>query len=310
MSGVPPAGSAEAGALQLPVPPVSPAPTTEAPERSLWSHVWRRLRRNRTALLGGFVLLLVMVLAVYGAFAANDTFNMQTTDVRVSPGRDHWLGTDDLGRDLLQRILYGAHLTLGTGASIVLLALLAGVPLGLLAGYSGGKLDAGVMRIMDMVLAFPSILLAMAVVAALGFSLRNIILAIAIVYIPKFARVTRSAVLVERSLDYVRAAEALGCRRSRILFVHLLPNCMAPVLVLATLSLGTAILEAAALSFLGLGAQPPLPEWGRMLNDGRAGFQTHPHMMLYPGLAIAITVLAVNLLGDGLRDAFDVRLSR
>lgn len=261
-------------------------------------------------MFGGALLALILLIATGGMWIEHDAYNNQSTAVRLSPSAQHWCGTDDLGRDILQRLLFGAHLTLGTGLCIVLLAVLFGVPMGLSAAYFGGRFDNWSMRAMDVLLAFPSILLAMAIMAALGFNLRNIVFAIAIVYVPKFARVTRSAALVERQLDYVRAAEALGCGARRILFLHLLPNCIAPVLVLSTLSLATAVLEAAALSFLGLGAQPPLPEWGRMLNDGRATFQTHPHMMLFPGLAIAITVLAVNLLGDGLRDAFDVRLGK
>jgi len=287
---------------------LSNAPATK-PEavQGLWGGVWRRLLRNRTAMAGGVLLAVLLVLAVAGVFVARGTYMVQSAEVRLEPAAQYWFGTDDLGRDILARLLYGAHLTLGSGFCIVLLASVVGVPLGLASGYFGGRFDQVAMRAMDMVLAFPSILLAMAVMSALGFNLRNIILAIALVYIPKFARVARSAALVERSLDYIRAAEAVGCRPVRILMVHLLPNCFAPVLVLATLSLATAILEAAALSFLGLGAQPPLPEWGRMLNDGRSGFQTHPHMMLFPGLAISLTVLAVNLLGDGLRDALDVR---
>ncbi|MBX7245638.1 MAG: ABC transporter permease [Candidatus Sumerlaeaceae bacterium] len=272
--------------------------------------VWTRLKRNRAAMAGGVVFAMVLVLAVGGIFACVGTFNLQTNDVRISPDGAHWCGTDDLGRDILARILYGAHLTLGTGLAIVLLAGLAGVPLGLAAAYAGGWFDNLSMRIMDMILAFPSILLALAIVAALGFNLTNIVFAIGLVYMPKFARVTRSAAQVEKSLDYVRAAEALGCGKARILFRHLLPNCIAPVIVMCTLSLATAILEAAALSFLGLGAQPPLPEWGRMLNDGRHIFQTHPHVMVFPGLALALTVLSINLLGDGLRDAFDTRMAQ
>jgi peptide/nickel transport system permease protein len=272
--------------------------------------VWRRLRRNRSASAGGVVFLGLVVIAAIGAWLARNGYNVQSESVRLAPSAAHFFGTDDLGRDILMRILYGAHLTLGTGTAIVILATLVGVPLGLMAAYLGGRTDNLLMRAMDVLLAFPSILLAMAIMAALGFSLRNIVLAVAIVYVPKFARVVRAAALAERSLDYVRAAESLGCRRRRILFVHLLPNCIAPIVVLATLSLATAILEAAALSFLGLGAQPPLPEWGRMLNDGRHVFQTHPHILIFPGLAIAVTVFAINLFGDGLRDAFDVRLGR
>jgi peptide/nickel transport system permease protein len=261
-------------------------------------------------MVGLVVTVLLIILAVAGRFYAAGLFNVQTDNVRVGPSAAHWFGTDDLGRDIFNRIVYGAHLTLGTGFCIVLLASLIGVPLGLASGYFGGWLDDVLMRFMDMLLAFPSILLAMAVMSALGFNLRNIIIAISLVYIPRFARVARASAMVESSLDYVRAAESVGCGKLRVLFMHLLPNCVAPVLVLATLTLASAILEAAALSFLGLGAQPPLPEWGRMLNDGRSAFQTSPHIMVFPGMAIAISVLAVNLLGDGLRDAFDVRAGK
>jgi peptide/nickel transport system permease protein len=282
----------------------------DAPDRALHHFVLRRLLRNRSAVAGGAVFALIAAASLAGIWAARAGFNLQSADVRLAPCGAHPFGTDDLGRDILTRIIYGGHLTLGTGVSIVALAGIAGVPLGLVAAYFGGRLDGVLMRAMDMVLAFPSILLSIAMVAALGFNLRNIVLAVGIVYMPKFARVVRSAALVEREQDYVRAAEALGCGRARIIARHLLPNCAAPVIVLATLSLATAILEAAALSFLGLGAQPPLPEWGRMLNDGRQNFLTHPHIMVFPGLAIALTVLSVNLLGDGLRDAMDVRLGR
>lgn len=259
---------------------------------------------------GGVLFVGIVVLAVFGYFYGGDLYNIQTRDVRLGPSAEHLFGTDNLGRDILHRILYGAHLTVGCGLCIVLLALLAGVPLGLVAAWFGGKIDSLIMRAMDIVLAFPSILLAMAVMAALGFNMRNIIIALALVYIPKFARVVRAAALVEKSMEYAQAAQALGCSRRRIMMLHLLPNCIAPVLVVATLSMGSAILEAAALSFLNLGVQPPLPEWGRMLNDGRGSFQTSPHIMLFPGLAIAITVLAINLLGDGLRDAFDVKTAK
>lgn len=305
-------GAIQADDQNFPAPTGPTADPAQSPVagRSLWYFVWLRLKRNRTAMVGGVLLIGLLILAVFGFFYAADLYNVQTREVRVPPSASHWFGTDDLGRDIFHRILYGAHLTIGSGVCIVLLAGLLGVPLGLASAWFGGKFDAIAMRTMDMILAFPSILLAMAVMAALGFNMRNIIIAIALVYVPKFARVIRSAAMVERSLDYAHAAQALGCSRSRIMLMHLLPNCVAPVLVLGTLSLGSAILEAAALSFLNLGVQPPLPEWGRMLNDGRSGFQTSPHIMLFPGLAIAITVLAINLLGDGLRDAFDVRLGK
>lgn len=278
--------------------------------RSLWYFVWLRLRRNHIAMIGGVLFIALIAMAIFGYFYAGTLYNVQTRDVRLGPSASYWFGTDNLGRDIFHRILYGAHLTMGSGLCIVSLAGLLGVPIGLAAAWFGGWFDEWSMRAMDVILAFPSILLAMAVMAALGFNMRNIIIAIALVYVPKFARVVRSAAMVEKSSDYARAAQALGCSRPRIMLLHLLPNCIAPVLVLGTLSMGSAILEAAALSFLNLGVQPPLPEWGRMLNDGRSSFQTSSHIMLFPGLAIAISVLAINLLGDGLRDAFDVRMEK
>lgn len=292
--------------------PLTPGATSEQPVagRSTWYFVWRRLRRNKSAMAGGVLFILIVLFAIAGYFYGADIYNVQTREVRLGPSTGHWFGTDNLGRDIFDRILYGAHLTVGSGLLIVTLAALLGVALGLAAAWFGGWFDSLSMRIMDMLLAFPSILLALAVMAALGFNMRNIIIAIALVYVPKFARVVRAAALVEKSMEYAQAAQALGCGRARIMLLHLLPNCIAPVLVLGTLSLGSAILEAAALSFLNLGVQPPLPEWGRMLNDGRSSFQTSPHIMLFPGLAIAITVLAINLLGDGLRDAFDVKMGK
>ncbi len=284
-------------------------PTTERPH-SLSAVVWRRFARHRSAVAGASGLLIILVSAALGLLLAGNAAIAQGGGVRLTPSGQHLFGTDDLGRSILARVAYGAHLTLGTGAAIVLLAAGIGIPLGLVSATGGARLDNLLMRCMDMVLAFPSILLAIAMVAALGFNLRNIVLAVGIVYVPKFARVTRAAALAEATRDYVHAAEALGCGRVRILARHILPNCAGPLLVLATLSLATAILEAAALSFLGLGAQPPMPEWGRMLNDGRQSFLTHPHIMFFPGIAIAATVLCMNLVGDGLRDALDVRLER
>jgi peptide/nickel transport system permease protein len=286
------------------------APPTVVVGRGHWRLLWQRLKRNRTAMVGGIFFALILCAALAGIWMAADSCNLQTRDARLGPSAAHWFGTDELGRDILSRILFGAHLTLGAGLAVVLLASLAGVPLGLASAYAGGWIDNLIMRVMDVILAFPSILLAMAIMAALGFNLQNAVLAVALVYVPKFARVVRAAALGEKSLDYVRAAQALGCRPWRVMFVHLLPNCIAPIIVLATLSLATAILEAAALSFLGLGAQPPMSEWGRMLSDGRGMFQTHPHVMIFPGLAIAFSVMAINLFGDGLRDACDVRLAR
>jgi len=228
--------------------------------------------------------------------------------MRASPSSEAWFGRDDLGRDVFSRILHGAHLTLGIGVATVAIGLLAGGPLGLLSGYLGGRTDQIIMRGTDIALALPDYLLALAIMAALGPGLFNAMLAVSISFTPKFARVVRASALVEAGAEYVLAARATGAGNLRCLFIHVMPNCLAPILVVATLGLGSAILYTSSLSFLGLGAQPPMPEWGAMLAEGREASLRAPHLMLFPGAAIAMAVLAVNLLGDGLRDALDVSL--
>jgi peptide/nickel transport system permease protein len=226
------------------------------------------------------------------------------------PSLEHPMGTDDFGRDILSRIIFGARISLRIGLVAITAALAVGTVLGLWAGYWGGAIDTVIMRLMDLLLAFPSILLAIAVVAVTGPGIDNAIMAVSVVLIPQFARLVRSSVLSVREMAYVEAARALGAGQARILFVSVLPNCMAPIIVQTTLSLGTAILDAAGLSFLGLGAQPPMPEWGAMLAGGRELLLEAPWVMTFPGLAIFAVVLALNLFGDGLRDALDPKTIR
>ncbi|MCI0340204.1 MAG: ABC transporter permease [Planctomycetales bacterium] len=274
---------------------------------------WRRLRRNPGALAGAAMVALVVLVALGApgvAAAVGVGPSAQEAEARLAPpGGAHPLGCDHLGRDILVRVAYGARKSLAIGAAAVALALLLGVPVGLAAGYAGGALDAALMRLVDVLLAFPSLLLAIAIMAALGGDPheRNVVLAVALVNVPVFARQVRGSALLVRELDHVAASRALGAGPVRIVARAILPNVLAPVIVLATLGLATAILSAAGLSFLGLGVEPGVPEWGAMLTDAREFLTRASWAVLAPGAAITLTVLGVNLLGDGLRDALDPR---
>ena len=271
----------------------------------------RALLRNRAAVAGAVVLVALMLLAA-GAdlLSGYDPRAVDLDRVLEGPSGDHWLGTDDLGQDLLSRLLHGARISLLVGAVSVGIALLVGVPLGAIAGFAGGWVDTAMMRVTDVLLAFPSIVLAIAVVAALGPSLTNLMVAVGVVAIPAYARQVRASVLEIKAEDYVTASRALGAPPGRILLRSVLPNCLSPLLVLATLDYGVAILEAAALSFLGLGPEPGTPEWGKMLADAQNLFSRAPRVVVAPGLCISAAVLAFNLLGDGLRDALDPHRQR
>lgn len=276
---------------------------------SPWLEAWRGFKKNKLALIGTCIVLFFIILAVCAPWIAPQGINEQNLAKRLMPpSSEHWLGTDDFGRDILSRIIFGARISLSVGFFAVLGSVIVGCFLGILAGYYGRWVDTIISRLFDIMLAFPSILLAIAVVAVLGPSLRNALIAIAIINVPNFGRLIRSKVLSVKQEEYVMAAKAIGMSDKRILFHHVLPNSMAPIIVQGTLAIATAIIEAAALGFLGLGAQPPAPEWGKMLADSKAYLIQAPWTMIFPGLAIMLTVLGFNLMGDGLRDALDPRM--
>jgi peptide/nickel transport system permease protein len=289
-----------------------PAVSASAPEsRSAprW-RVWRRLRRHRLALLGlaflGLLILCALTADLISPYRPLD----QAMNVRLKPpSTAHWLGTDDFGRDILTRILYGSRVSLQIGFVAVGIAGTTGIVLGMLAGYFGGWLDSVVMRCMDVLLAFPAVLLAVTIMALLGPSTTNVMIAIGIAYIPLFARVVRGSVLTIRPNEYVQAARAAGASELRMLAYHIAPGTIGPIIVQVSLALAYAILAEAALSFLGLGTQPPTPTWGSMLSFGREFIREAPWFTFFPGFAIFVTVLSLNLVGDGLSDALDPRLS-
>lgn len=269
---------------------------------------YRRFTKNKAAVIGAVLLLILVAVALLAPYIVPyDPYNAQMPMSLTKPSAQHWLGCDELGRDILSRIIYGARVSLRVGVEAVAIALSIGIVLGALAGYYGKWVDMTIMRVMDIMLAFPSILLAIAFMAVLGRGIENAIIAIGVVSIPEYARIVRGSVLSVKENDYVTAARAVGNGDAGIIFRHILPNVMGPIVVRATLGISGAILDAAALGFLGLGVQPPYAEWGTMLGQGRGYIWDAPHLLTFPGLAITITVLAFNLMGDGLRDALDPR---
>lgn len=285
--------------------------------RAVLSEFWSYFSENRGAVVGLVFFVGVVLIAVFADFIAPHAPNHQYRDALLQP--PFWqdggnitfpLGTDAIGRDMLSRLIHGAQYSLFIGCIVVSLSLAAGVIFGLSAGFFRGRVDTFIMRIMDIVLAFPSLLLALVLVAILGPSLINAMIAIAIVQQPHYVRLTRAAVLTEMTKDYVTAARVIGVGSLRLMFVTILPNCMAPLIVQAALSFSTAILDAAALGFLGMGAQPPTPEWGTMLAEAREFILRAWWVVTFPGVAILTTVLAINMMGDGLRDALDPKLKR
>ena len=282
-----------------------------------WLAFWRSFRENRGAVIGLAVVCFVVFISIFaGVLAPYNPIEQFRDSTKLPPvwvQGGNWkfpLGTDPLGRDMLSRILYGSRISLFIGMAVMLVTAVTGIFLGLIAAFKGGIIDVVIIRIMDLIMAIPSLVLAILIIAVIGPNLTNTIVAITIVYLPRFVRLVRASAMSELSKDYVTAARVVGVGQWRLMFSIVLPNCMAPLIVQAALGISDAILEAAGLGFLGLGAQPPTPEWGSMLADARDLITSNPWVMAMPGIAILITVLAINLMGDGLRDALDPRLRR
>ena len=281
------------------------APTTASSQQ----HIFRKLLKHRSATIGASIILFFIIVAIFAPLIATHDPRQANIVERLQGGSaSHYLGTDKVGRDIFSRIIYGTRISLKVGLIAMTFSVGFGTLFGAIAGYYGGRLDNLIMRVMDMMLAMPSILLAMVIVTILGQSLTNAIIAVSIVYIPQYARILRASVLKVRELDYVVAAKVIGASNSRILVTTVLPNCLAPLIVQATLGIGAAILDAAGLSFLGLGAEIGEPEWGAMLNENRDLIRRAPLAVTAPGVAIFLIVLGFNLLGDALRDALDPQI--
>lgn len=284
--------------------PISSPP--QNPRIQSWKNFYGKFRKNKAAMVGGFLIIFFILVAIVGPYVTPFEPNTQDhLNKLAAPSAEHWFGTDHHGRDIFTRIIHGMSITLYVGLLSVFIGATIGVFLGVISGYYGKRVDAIIMRCMDVLLAFPGILLALAIVSVLGGSLNNVIIAVGIFSIPVFARIVRGSTLAVRKLEYIDAVKALGASDFRIIFKHILPNVTSPLIVQATLSIATSILTASGLSFLGMGAQPPTPEWGTMLSDGRNYMWDAPHVAFFPGIAIVIVVLAFNIFGDGLRDALD-----
>lgn len=287
--------------------------TTNTKKRSQLAEIWQRLKRNKMAMLGLAILVVLILLAILAPVLFDYETKVIAQDMSIrlqGPSADHWFGTDEFGRDIFARMVHGARVSLVVGLISVSVSLIIGGCLGAFAGYYGGKVDLVIMRIMDVFLAVPSILLSMTIVAALGTDLVYVMLAIGISGVPNYARIVRAAVMGIKDQEFIEAARAIGASNATIIFREIIPNCLAPIIVQSTLSVASAILSTASLSFIGLGVQPPDPEWGAMLSGGRQYMRDALHLTLFPGLAIIVTILALNLLGDGLRDALDPRLKQ
>lgn len=281
------------------------------PRAEAFKTFMKRLLKNKAAVVGGLVILFIIIVGVLGPFLVKTDPNAQNILNKLQPpSKEHWFGTDNFGRDIFSRIVNGTKLTLTVGFLSVFIGGTIGVILGIVAGYYGGAIDTITMRLMDILLAFPGILLALAIVSVLGGSIVNVIIAVGIFSVPAFARIVRGSTLQVKKLEFIDAVRALGASDIRIIFKHILPNILSPIIVQATMRIATAILTASGLAFLGLGAQPPDPEWGAMLSDGRTYMHNAGHMVLIPGMMIVVVVLAFNIFGDGLRDALDPKMKQ
>lgn len=282
---------------------------TKAKKNSEFLRVLRQLSKNKAAMLGMVIFLVEVILAILApAIIPYDYTKMDMTSQFATPSLQHLFGCDDVGRDIFSRVLYGARYSISLGIFATLISTVLGIIVGAIAGYFGGKVDNIMMRLLDVVQAMPGMLLMIVLCALLGTGFFNTILAMALSTIPGTARMLRAQMLKERENEYIEASQSINCGKVRIIVSHLLPNCMSPLIVSATMGMATMITTASGLSFIGLGVQPPIPEWGAMLSAARAYIRQAPHLVIFPGLAIAVTVLALNLLGDGLRDALDPKL--
>lgn len=284
-----------------------------AKSRTLMQETWRRLRRNKGALIGmGFLLLLVVVSILVGIIYdyERDIINIDVVNQLQHPSAEHWFGTDELGRDIFARILYGARFSLMIGVGSVAIGLIVGIALGSVAGFYGGVVDQVIMRVVDVFYSIPNIMIAVVIVSLLGTSTVNLLIALSFTCATSFCRIARAAVMTIRDQEYIEASYALGLPTWKIILKHIIPNCLSPIIVQVTLLIGTTIIAASSLSFLGIGVPAPAPEWGAMLSEGRAHIRDAAYMCVIPGLAIMMTVLSLNLLGDGLRDALDPKMKK
>ena len=290
---------------------VASEPERDVKKRGQLKSIWVRYKKNKLAMVGLVVFLLIVFMALFaplitsyeGAAIAQDMYNRY-----ASPSAGHILGTDQYGRDVFARIIFGARFSLSLSMSVIVISLTAGSLIGALAGYYGGGVDNVIMRLMDIWLAIPQILMAICIVAALGTGMFNLVLAMSVALIPKFARIVRSTILPLKGQEFIEAAKAYGTTDSRIILKYILPNVIGPIIVQATLYMAMTILNIAGLSFIGLGVSPPIPEWGSMLSEGKNVMRNYPSMVIIPGIAIMLTALSLNLVGDGLRDALDPRM--
>jgi peptide/nickel transport system permease protein len=280
-------------------------------KRSQFQEVWRRLKKNRLALVGLAMLFILIFVAIFAEVIAPYPYDKQNySELMKAPSLQHLAGTDEFGRDILSRIIYGSRISLRIGFISLSAGALVGCILGAIAGYFGGVVDNVIMRVCDILYGIPRVVLAIAIASTLGAGITSALIAVAVSSVPDFARVVRAATMTVRDQEYIEAAKAIGARTGRILWVHIFPNILAPIIVQATIGIGKSILLCASLSFLGLGIQPPVPEWGAMLSSARTYMRDNPYMVIAPGLAIMLTVMALNLFGDGLRDALDPKLKK
>lgn len=275
------------------------------------SPIVKRFLKRKVSIVGLVILAIFFLMATIGPFLCQyDPLAQDTTIISQGPSAEHWFGTDNVGRDIFDRVVHGSRISLTVGMISVSIAAVVGILLGSIAGYYGGRTDNIIMRILDVFMSVPGILLSLSIAAALGPGLFNLMIAVGIGSVPGYARIVRASILSVKEQEYIEAAHCIGCSNARIIFRHVLPNCLAPIIVQATLGVASAILVASSMSFLGLGLEPPIPEWGAMLSVGRPYIRDYWHLVAFPGMAIMITVFSLNVFGDGLRDALDPRLKQ